>query len=230
MVAQGGPPRWSSPAHFALSLRGAFFPGGRRNWIQFPGVYVSDLRRFLDLPEDAPAPARNLADHFGNIVRAATAGGPGPAWVSALPCRRRPGRSRCPGRIVVFRSELPAQIEWGCDSCDDEGVISGWEGTQFDLRTPRPIRHLGAAGEVLVPDEVAAALRTLTLLDLDCQRLVYRATALDEGVALLADEEQFDELLGHLAAEANHEPNRRRQQRLDRSLAVLSSALREAGA
>ena len=190
-------------------------------------MYVSDLRHFLDLPADAPAPARNLAEHFGNIVRAATARDPGSAWVSALPCRRRPGRSRCPGRIVVFRSELPPQIEWGCDSCEDEGVISGWEGTHFDLREPRPAPHLDAADEIVIPDEVASALRTLTLLDLRCERLVYQATALDEGVALMADEEQLDELVGYVAAEANHEPNRRRQQRLDRALAVLSSALHE---
>jgi hypothetical protein len=84
-----------------------------------------------------------------------------------------------------------------------------------------------AAAEIVVSDEVAAALRTLTLLDLRCERLVYQATGLDEGVALLADEEQLDELVGYVAAEANHEPNRRRQQRLDRALAVLSSALRE---
>ncbi len=192
-----------------------------------PALYVTDLRHFLDLPEDAPAPARNLAEHLGNIVRAATARDPGDAWVSALPCRRRPGRSRCPGRIVVFRSELPAQIEWGCDSCNDEGAICGWEGSHLDLREPGAGRRPGSPTEIVVPDEVAAALRTLRLLDLGCERLVYQSMALDEGVALLAGEEQLDELVGYVAAEANHEPNRRRQQRLDRALAVLSSALRE---
>lgn len=188
-------------------------------------MYVTDLRHFHDLPADAPSPARNLAHHLGNIVRAASAGDVGTAWVSALPCRRRPGRSRCPGRIVVVRFELPARIAWGCDSCADEGVISGWEGSRFDLRDPRPGGHPGAGGEVLVPDEVAAALRTLRLLDPGCQRLVYQAMALDQGVSLRAGEAQFGELLGHLAAEANHEPDRRRQQRLDRSLALLISAL-----
>ncbi len=128
---------------------------------------------------------------------------------------------------MVLRSELPPRIEWGCDTCEDEGTICGWEGTYLDLREPRAHHRSVNATEVVVSDEVVAALRSLTLLDLSCERLVYQATGLDEGVALMADEDQLDELVGYVAAEANHEPNRRRQQRLDRALAVLSSALRE---
>jgi hypothetical protein len=44
---------------------------------------VTDLRHFLDLSEDAPGPARRLAEHLSNIVRAATAGDVGTAWESA---------------------------------------------------------------------------------------------------------------------------------------------------
>jgi hypothetical protein len=192
-------------------------------------MFVSDLRHFLDLPDEAPGPARNMAEQLGNVVRAATAAETGTAWVSALPCRRRPGRRPCPGRIAVFRPDLPARIEWRCTCCGDEGVISGWEGTYFDLRTRRPDRHDGPVAEVVVSDQVAAALRDLRLLDLDCERLVYRARAVDDGVALTADDEELDELIGFVAAEANHEPNRRRQQRLDRAFAVLSDALQAIG-
>ena len=35
-------------------------------------MLVTDLRHFLDLPEDTPGPARRLAQYLGNIVRAAT--------------------------------------------------------------------------------------------------------------------------------------------------------------
>ena len=51
---------------------------------------VTDLHHFLDLQAGTPGPARRLAGHLGNIVRAATAGDAGTAWESALPCRRRP--------------------------------------------------------------------------------------------------------------------------------------------
>jgi len=192
-------------------------------------MFVSDLRHFLDMPDDAPGPARKMAEQLGNVVRAATAAEAGAAWVSALPCRRRPGRRPCPGRIAVFRPDLPARIEWRCTSCGDEGVISGWEGTYYDLRAPRPRRHDGVVAEVVVSDQVAAALRDLRLLDPECERLVYRARAVDDGVALTADDEELDELIGFVAAEANHEPDRRRQQRLDRAFAVLSDALRAMG-
>ena len=60
-----------------------------------PTMLVTDLHHFLDLPEDAPGPARRLAQHLGNIVRAATAGGAGAPWMTALPCRRRPAHRPC---------------------------------------------------------------------------------------------------------------------------------------
>ena len=192
-------------------------------------MFVSDLRHFLDMPDDAPGPARKMAEQLGNVVRAATAAEAGTAWVSALPCRRRLGRRPCPGRIIVFRPDLPARIEWRCTCCGDEGVISGWEGTYCDVRAPRPRRHDGAVAEVVVSDEVAAALRDLRLLDAECERLVFRARAADDGVVLTTDDEELDELIGFVAAEANHEPNRRRQQRLDRAFDVLSEALQAMG-
>ena len=192
-------------------------------------MFVSDLRHFLDMPDDAPGPARKMAEQLGNIVRVATAAEAGAAWVSALPCRRRLGRRPCPGRIAVFRPDVPARTEWRCTSCGDEGVVSGWEGSCFDLRAPKPRRYDGAVAEVVVSDEVAAALRDLRLLDAECERLVFRARTAGDGVVLTADGEELDELIGFVAAEANHEPNRRRQQRLDRAFDVLSEALQAMG-
>jgi hypothetical protein len=188
-------------------------------------MFVSDLRHFLDMPDDAPGPARRMADHLGSVVRAATAGKAGTAWVSALTCRRRPGNCPCPGHIAVFRADLPAPIEWKCASCGDQGVISGWEDTYFDLRKPRSERANETNADVLLTEEVAATLRDLRLLDTDCERLVFRARSSSEGIILPANDEDLDELIGFVAAEANHETNRRRQKRLDVAFAVLTDAL-----
>jgi hypothetical protein len=69
-------------------------------------MFVTDLHHFLDLPEDTPGPARRLAEHLANIVRAATAGDAGPGWETALRCRRRPRNRPCPGRMIVLRTEV----------------------------------------------------------------------------------------------------------------------------
>lgn len=124
---------------------------------------VTDLNHFLDLPEDTPGPARALADHLGNIVRAATAGDAGTAWNSALPCRRRPAHRRCRGRVIVLRPEAAGSIRWQCSICDDDGTVGNWEGSPFDLRT-RQLTLAAAIHQVVVAEEIAVALRALQLL------------------------------------------------------------------
>jgi hypothetical protein len=62
---------------------------------------------------------------------------------------------------------------------------------------------------------VAAALRELRLLDADWQRLVFAIRAHTHGALLAATDDDLDELIRFVAAEVNHEPNRRRQRRLD---------------
>jgi hypothetical protein len=188
-------------------------------------MFVTDLNHFLDLPEDTPGPARRLAGHLSGIVKAATAGDAGTAWESALPCRRRPGNRRCPGRMIVLRTEPPAPIRWQCTACDDGGVISNWADSPFDLRR-RQLTLAGPVSEIVIPNEVAAALRELRLLDADCERLVFRIRARNDTAILSATDSDLDELIGFVAAEANHEPIRRRRRQLDTAYDALSNAAR----
>ncbi len=190
-------------------------------------VFVSDLRHFLDMPEDAPGPARRIAEHLTLVVRAATAGESGQAWVTALPCRRRPGRRPCKGQLAVFRTDVPASIEWRCTACRDEGVITGWEQSPFDLRRRTAELVSSPTVEALVTPEVAATLRSLLLVDTAGERLVFRARPIDGGVVLAGDDDDLEELLGYLAAEANDETNRRRQKRLDQAFEMLNGCVEQ---
>jgi hypothetical protein len=80
---------------------------------------------------------------------------------------------------------------------------------------------------VLIPAEVAATLRGLLLVDTAGERLVFRARLADEGdgVVLAAGQDDFEELLGYVAAEANHDTDRRRQKRLDQAFQALDDAV-----
>jgi hypothetical protein len=188
-------------------------------------MMVTDLRHFLDLPVDTPGPARRLAGQLSNLVRAATAGDSGVAWETALTCRRRPANKPCRGRMVVLRTEPAAPIQWQCSGCGDEGVICNWADSPFDLR-PRRLTLAAPVNEVVISAEVAAALRELELLDVECERLVFAMRAHKNGALLPATVGDLDELIGFVAAEANHESNRRRQQRLDIAFDGLSQAAR----
>lgn len=186
-------------------------------------MFVIDMHHYLDLPEDTPGPARRLAEHLSNIIRAATAGDAATAWESMLPCPRRPGNRRCQGRMIVRRTQPGAPIHWQCGVCADDGVISNWEDSPFDLRR-RKLTVAGDLTEVVISDQVAATLRDLRLLDIDCERLVFAIRAHNDAAILTATDEDLEELIGFVAAEANHEPNRRRQQRLDVAFDALNTA------
>ena len=184
-------------------------------------MFVADLRHFLDLPETAPGPTRRLGEQLAFVVRAATAAPAGATWTTALRCRRRPDHRSCPGRIEVFRADLPAPIEWQCISCADRGTVSGWEDSPFDLRRTGSARGNVPGSEVQVTDEIAATLQSLLLLDRDSERLVFSARATHGGAVFTADAEALEELADFVAADANHEPNRRRQRRLDGAFDAL---------
>lgn len=165
-----------------------------------------------------------MAERLTLIVRAATAGDAGTEWVSALTCDRRPGRRPCPGHLAMLRTDVPPSIDWHCTSCGDEGVISGWERSPYDLRPRHPRPSSADARPVVVPADTAATLRELQLLDTDSERLVFPAGASEKGIVLFGDDDVLDELMGYVAAEANHEDDRRRQRRLDDAFQVLNRA------
>jgi hypothetical protein len=190
-------------------------------------MFVSDLRHFLGIPDDTPGPARKMAQHLGSVVQAATAGDAGTPWITALACRRRPRNRPCTGHIAVLRADLPAPIEWQCSVCGDEGVISGWEESPFDLRLPRAHARNERGRELFLSDELAATLQDVDLLDLECERLIYRMHSTGDGNVLEVSADELDELIGSVAADAIHETSRGRRTRLDRAFAVLSNALRK---
>lgn len=99
-------------------------------------TWVTDLTHFLDALDPAaslPAPARKLAAFFGSIVHELTCHPRAQPRVAPLTCRR----SRCHGRIVSWIESL-ATVRWSCDTCDDQGLISNWRATPWDMTGKPP--------------------------------------------------------------------------------------------
>ena len=46
--------------------------------------------------------------------------------------RRRPGRRACKALLTIFFDVDTNDVLWFCPACNDEGRISGWEGTFWD--------------------------------------------------------------------------------------------------
>lgn len=47
-------------------------------------------------------------------------------------CRRRPGRRPCGTKLTLYFDVDNFDVLWFCPSCDDNGRISGWQGTFWD--------------------------------------------------------------------------------------------------
>ena len=126
--------------------------------------------------------------------------------------------------MIVLLTAPRAPIRWQCSVCDDTGVISNWEDSPFDLH-PRQLTVAEPTNDIVISNEIAAAMRDLQLLDPDCERLVFRLRAHHAGAVLAATDDELDQLIGSVAAGANHEPNPRRQRRLDAASDALNDAV-----
>lgn len=125
----------------------------------------------------------------------------------------------------LSRTDIPPSIGWRCTSCGDDGVISGWKRSPFDLRRRSTEPIPGYTLQAVIPSDVAATLRSLMLLDTTAERIVFRSRTSSEGIVLAAAEDDLDELIDSVAAEANHELDPRRRKRLDHAFEVLRQVL-----
>lgn len=121
---------------------------------------------------------------------------------------------------------MPPGIAWGCPICGDEGLIRNFRGILWDL-TPRSgaVAGTGRRLEVALSAAQHATLRSLLLADPDCERTIHAARRVGRRVLISGDADELEHLAGFIAAEANHQSNRRRQAALDGVFDLVQRAI-----
>lgn len=103
-----------------------------------PDTWITDMRHFLDesgvLAARMPGPVMNLATFQGSIAAWVTSAAGRASPRTNVPCRRRPSGIRCVGEIDAGLVDGDQAVEWRCPVCGDNGVIRGWQDTQWDRR------------------------------------------------------------------------------------------------
>jgi hypothetical protein len=94
-------------------------------------THVTDITLYLnDAGElkEMPAPARRLAEFQVAIVDAVTRKHPTVGQDTGMRCRKR----GCKGSVLASLQPADGTITWWCLLCEQNGVISNWQGTQWD--------------------------------------------------------------------------------------------------
>ena len=104
-----------------------------------PDTWITDATHYLaeDGEVHPRAASLGIVKHIGAIVSAIAEQSGSGAVVLAVPCRRRPGRWRCPGAIIGALEVESGTILWECRECGDRGRISNWQGTPWGRREVR---------------------------------------------------------------------------------------------
>lgn len=96
-------------------------------------TWITDMNHFADVDDPGVHPqARKLAEFMGRVVHEVSCQPRTEPRPTSLRCRR----PRCPGRLLAWLEGLAA-VQWFCDLCDEQGRISNWRGSSWDM-TGRP--------------------------------------------------------------------------------------------
>jgi len=90
-------------------------------------MYITNIRHLLDaierMPEEMPKEARELIGFLTLVIDTTTKNLPLTLTQTDINCFEK-------GCSEIIKSA----IHWLCPNCENEGLISGWQGTKWDNR------------------------------------------------------------------------------------------------
>ena len=95
-------------------------------------MYITNLTHFLDetgnIPKQMPKEARKLASFFALVIYITTKKNPTTLASTDL----RYFNNGCFGLLKTAIRSDNKEIHWYCPECENEGVISEWQGSNWD--------------------------------------------------------------------------------------------------
>lgn len=102
-------------------------------------MWVINIQHWLDETKSGPGvpQLKQKVKKLAEIITYATSKAAGLPTDSIPKCWRRPKRKPCKSELDIEINRLSGQIHWRCPICEDEGIITDWEGLIWDmLNTP----------------------------------------------------------------------------------------------
>jgi hypothetical protein len=98
-------------------------------------MYISQMPHFLDatgnIPKEMPKEARELASFMALVVDSTTRKSPKTLTSTDIRCFKK----GCHGLVKSAMRLAISEIHWYCPDCENEGVISEWQGMKWDNRS-----------------------------------------------------------------------------------------------
>ncbi len=106
-------------------------------------MWVIDIRHWLDETKSGPGvpQLRLKVKKLSEIITHATSVTAGIPVDEAPKCWRRPNRKPCTGILDIHLNQDTGQIYWKCTVCQDEGVVTGWNGLIWDMSEDPSTTH-----------------------------------------------------------------------------------------
>lgn len=100
-------------------------------------MHISNITHFLDetgnIPTQMPKEARELASFLALVIDESTKNIPCTLFPTDIRCFE----NGCNGNINYEIAHSNDEIHWVCSKCNNEGRISGWQGTKWDNNTEK---------------------------------------------------------------------------------------------
>ncbi len=174
-------------------------------------TWFTQLRHFLDDSGefwDIKGPGRKLAEYLCSIVKAASSEILEIPIPTGIKCRRRPKRKPCKGEVYTFLDNEKSVIEWYCPVCKDNGYISDWENTKWDMRFSDILLVRLSLFECTL-------IKNKTLAGPDLTDRFDAANEVSNSITVYYTPDELEALLGFIAEEANHTSDKDLGEELD---------------